>query len=123
MLMSTEQNLSLVKYLAAAGGTTGLHEQKNKDCTMRSTTSTGAIAYRQLDCSLNWHPVTVGMLGQIQRHAGPVRGAALPERCLERQFNLTISQVTFGQIRSLVYSRGDKGGAGVRVVSSRESKS
>lgn len=53
------------------------------------------VAHRQLHCAGLWHPVAVGVLGQVQRHTGAVRGATLPEGSLEGQLNLAVSQVAF----------------------------
>jgi hypothetical protein len=55
----------------------------------------GRGAYRELHGSRQRLPVAVGVLAEVEGHRGPVRGATLPECCLERQLNLAVRQVAF----------------------------
>jgi hypothetical protein len=55
-----------------------------------------ARAHRELHRAQLRQPVAVGVLGEVERHRGAVRGAALPEGRLERELRLVVSQVAFG---------------------------
>jgi hypothetical protein len=58
-----------------------------KQCSNLTHTST----HRQLHCRRLRHPSAVGVLAEVQRHAGPVRRAALAEGRLEGQLYLLLS--------------------------------